>query len=1105
MAFAYEVYCYYNVNTLSAVFNGVAMVVNSSGYVNLVKTIMTLGVILMAMVSLSTGKFEGMKWFIVSAIFYVGFLGPKANVTLVDRITAQTPVVIANVPLGLAFMASMSSNIGDWMTTTMESAFTTLPNTLTFGANAAKISNGETHGVVFGSKLLQETQRAVISDPNLRMDWYAFVRNCTIYDISSQRIDMAALQTTTDVMTMLGNTSVARMTSQNAAGLPAMDTCQNVYTNLKARLGVNASSEASAVGRLLNPNIAATSANSVVLGIVNQQSSDITQLMIGVSQNATSVIQQAMMINLMNSSGAVVGQQLNDPASVSIALAQAQAEATANSSYATMAKVAESAMPKIRNVIEVVIYATFPIVMLIILIAGHRAGGPLKSYFMTMIWLQLWPPLYAILNLVVTMETAKQTLAIAVARGGGLTLASASDLGEVSLSSQAIAGYMVMLIPVMAAALTKGGEQAMSSLATSLTSPAQNAASTAGAQAATGNMSLGNTSFDTHAAHSMSANKFNSNFEQMSGQTSRQMNDGGVLTQNSAGGSYGTDPKNNRTWGATLGEANVATSQQAYQEKQALTQQTQQTLTKSLGSTLTNMLDAKEGGGVSIKHSQGSSVGRDESYQKVAQTVQSIAQNLMKEHNVTSDEAAIMAGTLAAGGTAQGAAESVFDFKKDAHGKPTVSPGFHNLAKNIKSGAETTARLTGKVSDSTKAGATSGSNDSISEATSFAMKAASNANSEEAKTYTKNAGKGSSAQLQQVATAQNTYSHALSEEKSASHNLAAAQEISKRISTDLVSNPHAFDDIAAKSAYTDKEGKYHTGFSNAVYMSNPDDQEAMKASFIKTLGVDTQGAQKAGDVQEKSANLAANAPAVLDKAGDSNKAAVTDTNGKNFRKVEGDQGAVAPGAMKRGVTSAVAATKRQASMRYQQAERAVNDHELKVGQNKRVTNNEVQKGNDRGAFGALGQAMLDDPKVTAAIAAAGVGGTVSSFLQGAQSLKQAKDAVQSAAPGSSAAISAEKKLAEEAIQLEQRVKAARGDITRMQDLVKAGKAIRNGVRAAEIVEAGTGAGLPAAAAEAVVTEAAFVVAENVLNKLIESSTADLAEIAPKLASKIPPK
>ena len=529
MAFAYEVYCYYNVDTLEAVFNGVAMIVNSGGYATLIKTVLTLGVLIMAMVSLGTGKFEGMKWIVVASIFYIAFLGPKANIILVDRITAQPPKVVANIPLGLAFMAHFTSYTGDWMTTTMESAFTVLPDSMTFGAGRVSTNTGETHGLMFGAKLLSETRRAVIGDPNLRMDWYAFIRNCTIYDVApGGRINIDTLQKSQDIIAALGDTSPARITSlydpANPA-LPAQVTCLEAHGYLKARLSLDVANQANVFGRSLNPNISATTSNAAVLAIYNTQASEITQLMLSNSRNAVDTIQQAMAINLMDSSGAVIGQQLNDPSSVQIALAQAQAEASANSSYATMAKVAESAMPKIRNVIEVVVYATFPIVMLIILVAGHRAGAPLKAYFMTLVWLQLWPPLYAILNLVVSMETAKQTIAAAVAQGGGLTIASAADIGAASLSSQAIAGYMVMLIPVIAGAITKGGEQAMSSLASSLTAPTQQAASQAGAQAATGNLSFGNTSLDTHSAHNTSMNNHASSLRMDAGPAAMQMTD----------------------------------------------------------------------------------------------------------------------------------------------------------------------------------------------------------------------------------------------------------------------------------------------------------------------------------------------------------------------------------------------------------------------------------------------------------------------------------------------------------------------------------------------------------------------------------------------------
>jgi conjugal transfer mating pair stabilization protein TraG len=73
-----------------------------------------------------------------------------------------------------------------------------------------------------------------------------------------------------------------------------------------------------------------------------------------------------------------------------------------------MGRVAEQALPMVRNVIEAVIYAVFPFVFLLFLLAqGRGLAMAIKSFVMSLVWIQLWPPLYAILNYVATLASAR--------------------------------------------------------------------------------------------------------------------------------------------------------------------------------------------------------------------------------------------------------------------------------------------------------------------------------------------------------------------------------------------------------------------------------------------------------------------------------------------------------------------------------------------------------------------------------------------------------------------------------------------------------------------------------------------------------------------------
>jgi conjugal transfer mating pair stabilization protein TraG len=99
------------------------------------------------------------------------------------------------------------------------------------------------------------------------------------------------------------------------------------------------------------------------------------------------------MINLVQDSRSLAGQKLNDPAALMIATARANATASVNSAFLTMGKIAEQALPLVRNVIEAVVYAVFPFVFLLFLLAqGRGLAMAIKSFAMSLVWIQLWPP-----------------------------------------------------------------------------------------------------------------------------------------------------------------------------------------------------------------------------------------------------------------------------------------------------------------------------------------------------------------------------------------------------------------------------------------------------------------------------------------------------------------------------------------------------------------------------------------------------------------------------------------------------------------------------------------------------------------------------------------
>jgi len=101
----------------------------------------------------------------------------------------------------------------------------------------------------------------------------------------------------------------------------------------------------------------------------------------------------------------------------------------------------------------------FPFVFLLILLAQSRGLAlAIKRIAMSLVWIQLWPPLYAILNYALA---SARNLEAAVQMGTvtqGLALETAASIYSGAVSDQAIAGYMVISIPSIVTATIKGGE-----------------------------------------------------------------------------------------------------------------------------------------------------------------------------------------------------------------------------------------------------------------------------------------------------------------------------------------------------------------------------------------------------------------------------------------------------------------------------------------------------------------------------------------------------------------------------------------------------------------------------------------------------------------------
>jgi len=485
----WEIYAYGNVDTLLMVFNGIAAIMSSGDYLGLVKTISLFAFIAIFIAGLGHGRFEGFKWFFSLILFYSVFFVPRVDVAIIDRLLISPPGIVRNVPLGVAFFGHFTSKIGDYLTRGFESVFT-MPGTLKYGQT----------GMMFGHRIIEKSRLLEPENQRTSTNLHSFIRNCTMYDIIEGRFSADTLRRApagaTDAWSVMVNTNLGRLTSYtNPANSRTTENCGTAYSLIDADLIAEQSSLFERLGLALNP----MQPRAIAATMIQTQMTDTYSRMLNVAASAEDILRQNIMINQIMKNGALTAVELNDSASNMLEWSTAQAITQTKIGYGTMANVARETLPLIRNAIEVIIYAIFPLTFLLMIMPVQTALGALRSYVATLAWLQLWAPLYAIMNMMVTIK-ASNTLP-AITDQLGLTLFSAIDITNSTINDLDVAGYMVISIPLIAMMIIKGGEMAMTSVASGLMQPAQSSSMTAAGSTSTGNLSMRNVSYDNANAN----------------------------------------------------------------------------------------------------------------------------------------------------------------------------------------------------------------------------------------------------------------------------------------------------------------------------------------------------------------------------------------------------------------------------------------------------------------------------------------------------------------------------------------------------------------------------------------------------------------------------
>ena len=438
---------------------------------------------------------DNAKWMLLFVAVWGAMIVPKATVRVVDRLDpALAPAVVANVPIGLALFASLTSQVGDGLTRLGEQAFT-LPDDLRY----------QRHGLIFGARLAAKATRLEVTDAVFARNLRNYARQCVFHALLLGHVSADDLRESTDIWRLITATgtpsagaSPARMVefaTRNAGG--GVDrtivTCRDAATQLNAQWSAELARAGTVFGRRLFPDARTDALARAELLAALPAAHD---FLIGASRSAAEIMRQQMTLNAVHAAGEQWAAEAGNAAALQ-AYTEARAEAQTVSAYRAIGRQAETWVPLLRIVFECLYVGAFPMAVLLMLTPAGTAI--FRSYVTGLIWLQSWGPLYAVLHRISMGEAAERMSAAAMMPGGdiGISLVAQAGIRAVASDVAVMSGYLSMSVPFLAAALAYGLSKA-TVLATSVLAVGQDAASSAAHEGTTGNIALAGTAYDTH-------------------------------------------------------------------------------------------------------------------------------------------------------------------------------------------------------------------------------------------------------------------------------------------------------------------------------------------------------------------------------------------------------------------------------------------------------------------------------------------------------------------------------------------------------------------------------------------------------------------------------
>jgi conjugal transfer mating pair stabilization protein TraG len=499
----YEIFTFGGGEYVIEVLNAIVRVMGGNSFISAIKISLLFGLLATLFdIAVNGGFTKGIKYYVSFLLAYNILFVPKVDVIVTDPLSPhiQANRIVDNVPFGLAFMGHAISSFGNWLTKTFEMNFS-LPDDLQYANN----------GILFGSTLIKKTLSVRITDPGTTENFNNYIRQCIFTSVQLGKVKEKDLIESEDIATFL---------KYGSSGVLAYE-----YTGKDNEKVIKLCNSTSEIENEIEAEVQKLRAS-------NGSSNGAMEYILNIQQDASKTFEQMLIANA-----------IEDSTQNYLALTQADAAAT---NYALTKDdlqrkqtgiiqwiQANKYLPLLKITIESLFYALFPVVVLMTMLPnGFKI---FKSYIMVLLSLQMWSPLYAVLNLIMTLEQKYRIGGILKETGNAITLYNKSAILDAAQGIATQAGILAWSIPVLAQKIVSGMEH-FADVSGGIAQSGTHSASQLASEVSSGNMSYGNGSFKNVSYDNTSNNNISKGNVSNNNVSNDNISKGNVSNDNTSSG-----------------------------------------------------------------------------------------------------------------------------------------------------------------------------------------------------------------------------------------------------------------------------------------------------------------------------------------------------------------------------------------------------------------------------------------------------------------------------------------------------------------------------------------------------------------------------------------